>query len=67
MVARLTRAMLAVTLVSSALTAGATGLIAYRLLLAGEDRRLHDAAVDLVEESAGMSATEAEAAAHEEQ
>ncbi|MCY1017892.1 sensor histidine kinase [Pyxidicoccus sp. MSG2] len=59
--------MLAVTLAGSALTAGATGLIAYRLLLAGEDRRLRDAAVDLVEESARMTAAEAAAAAHDEQ
>ncbi|WP_158627550.1 HAMP domain-containing sensor histidine kinase [Corallococcus sp. AB038B] len=67
MVRRLTRAMLVVTLASSALTAGATGLIAYRLLLAGEDRRLRDAAVDMVEETAGMGAADAAAAAHDEQ
>lgn len=67
MVRRLSRAMLAVTLASSALTAAATGLIAYRLLLEGEDRRLRDAAVDLVEEVAGMTDAEAGAAAQAEQ
>ncbi|WP_224364160.1 sensor histidine kinase [Hyalangium versicolor] len=59
--------MLAVTLASSALTAGATGLIAYRLLLAGEDRRLRDAATDLMEEVAGLGDAEAAAAADHEQ
>ncbi|NBD08220.1 sensor histidine kinase [Corallococcus silvisoli] len=67
MVRRLSRAMLAVTLASSALTAAATGLIAYHLLLEGEDRRLRDAAVDLVEEVAGMTDAEAGAAAQSEQ
>ncbi|MCY1043623.1 HAMP domain-containing sensor histidine kinase [Corallococcus sp. bb12-1] len=54
MVHRLSRTMLAVALASSALTAGATGLLAYHMLLAGEDRRLRDAAVDLVEEVKGL-------------
>lgn len=54
MVRRLSRTMVAVALTSSALTAVATGLLAYRMLLAGEDRRLRDAAVDMVEEVAGL-------------
>lgn len=54
LVRRLSRAMLGLALVSSALTAGATGLLAYQMLLTAEDRRLTDFAVDLVEEVAGL-------------
>jgi two-component system, OmpR family, sensor kinase len=67
MVARLSRAMLAVALASSALTAGATGLIAYRMVLAGEDRRLRDAAVDMVEEVRGLDDARATLEADDEQ
>ncbi|WP_163864462.1 sensor histidine kinase [Myxococcus eversor] len=67
MVRRLSRTMVAVALTSSALTAGATGLLAYRMLLAGEDRRLRDAAVDLVEEVRGLDDARARLEADAEQ
>lgn len=54
--------MLGLALVSSALTAGATGLLAYQMLLTAEDRRLTDFAVDMVEEVAGLG----DAQAHDE-
>ncbi|WPB80593.1 HAMP domain-containing sensor histidine kinase [Archangium violaceum] len=67
LVRRISRTMLAIVLMSSALAAGATGVLADRMLLASEDRRLRNAAVDLVHEVAGLGEAEAGREADAEQ
>ncbi|MCP3101522.1 HAMP domain-containing histidine kinase [Myxococcus sp. K15C18031901] len=67
LVRRLSRAMLGLALTSTALTAGATGLLAYQMLRAAEDRRLNDVATDMAEEVVGLSDTQARREADAEQ
>ena len=54
LVRRLSRTVLGIALASSALTAGATGLLAERLLLRAEDDRLRGAALHLLDEVHGL-------------
>ncbi|MCP3064155.1 HAMP domain-containing histidine kinase [Myxococcus sp. K38C18041901] len=67
LVRRLSRAMLGLALTTTALTAGATGLLAYQMLRAAEDRRLNDVATDMVEEVVGLDDAQARLEADAEQ
>ncbi|PTL77793.1 hypothetical protein DAT35_42060 [Vitiosangium sp. GDMCC 1.1324] len=64
---RVSRTMLGVALASSALAAGATGILADRMLLAAEDRRLGSAALHLLDEGTGLDDARAGQEADHEQ
>ncbi|ATB38445.1 two-component sensor histidine kinase [Cystobacter fuscus] len=66
LVRRLSHTVLGVALVSSALTAGATGFLSEHMLLMAEDHQLRSAALHLLDEAAGLDEAQAgEVANHE--